>query len=210
MKEELNAFLNEYNKIYDMKVKGFIELLSLSKAKIEDNRTDLEQEKENDPRSFRGRETDIYNFKFEYPRAIMSSIFILAYSFFEFRLKMICLKAEYLLNTKLKHNDLNGSHIDKFLKFLEIEFDLNRSLLDMEKLGFYRYVRNKLSHQGGIIDYTNDQLNEHDQYVKLINKNPHLAINTKTKQILITDNKFVEEFVGFSAEFHKKIVHEIS
>lgn len=130
------------------------------------------------------------------PHFMKKSSFILLYSILEELLKIFCELAQKKLHLNLKPNDLQGSDIEKFYKYLKkvAEIDLDKTEKEWGEIMDYRQIRNCIVHNySNINNYSNK---EKDTLKQIINsKNSCLSLWEETGELFINHEDYLYRFI---------------
>ena len=140
------------------------------------------------------------------PHLLKKTSLIALYSIFEELLKTFCELAQKNLNLKIEPKDLNGSDIEKYLKYLKkvVEIDFSKMDLEWKEINDYRHIRNCIVH-----NYVNiNESKNRDVLNKIINSNKFLSLVEDTGELYINHEDYLYSFIDLIEKFIKNLINE--
>lgn len=140
---------------------------------------------------------------------IDSAIMISAYSTFEANFSKICVVAAKSHHIKILPKDIAGKGIDQFKKYLVKVFEVDFSDLSSEwkAITMWRFIRNKIVHENGVISASMDLNLEKMDEVKYIKSNFFADISAQGQILLSSVN--IHKFLTQSEEFLHSLIKKV-
>lgn len=143
-----------------------------------------------------------------FPNIQRNSMLIMAFSFFENKLKSICKKLKPYADCNIWLNDLYGDDIDRVKIYLKeiIKINFPNDDKNWEEISNIRYIRNLVVHNGGKLE--KERCKEYKKLKNYIGKNRKLLKLDKHEKI-VYKKEFIPHILSTLRNFFSTLLSEI-